>query len=70
MKTRLIIAIIGGFLKMISPLLRETLEMLIKQLYAKALTTDIEIDDLFVEALADFLEIDLTAVIPKDKYGN
>ncbi len=70
MKTRLIIAILGGMLKLISPLLRDTLDSLIKQLYAKALTTDVEIDDLFVEALADFLDIDLGDVAPKDKYGN
>jgi len=62
MKTRLLILIIGTFLKTISPILRNTLDTLIKQLYQKALSTDVEIDDIFVEALADFLDIDLEGI--------
>jgi len=62
MKQRLIILVIGAFLKAISPLLRTTLDTLIKQAYLKALTTDVEIDDLFIEALADLLNIDLSGV--------
>jgi len=68
MKTRLLISIIGTFLKVISPILRNQLDTIIKQLYQKALTTDVEIDDIFVEALADFLDIDLDDVEkPKTK---
>ena len=67
MKQRLIILIIGSFLKAISPLLRTSLDTMIKQLYLKALTTDVEIDDLLVEGLADLLEVDLESVVaPKD----
>jgi len=67
MKTRLLILIIGTFLKAISPILRNTLDTAIKQLYQKALSTDVEVDDIFVEALADFLDIDLEGVIPPKK---
>jgi len=67
MKTRLVISIVGGFLKLISPLLRAQLDTIIKQLYQKALTTDNEFDDIFCEGLADFLHIDLDDVIPPKK---
>jgi len=67
MKQRLIILIIGSFLKAISPLLRTSLDTLIKQLYLKALTTDVEIDDLLVEGLADLLEVDLDGVVAPKK---
>jgi len=62
MKTRLLVLIIGSMLKAISPILRNQLDTIIKQLYQKALTTDVEVDDIFVEALADFLDIDLEGV--------
>lgn len=62
MKTRLIVQIVGAFLKIISPILRNQLDTIIKQLYQKALTTDNAMDDIFVESLADFLEIDLEGV--------
>jgi len=62
MKTRLLVLIIGTMLKAISPILRKQLDTIIKQLYQKALTTDVEIDDIFVEALADFLDIDLEGI--------
>jgi len=62
MKTRLLVLIIGTMLKAISPILRKQLDTIIKQLYQKALTTDVDIDDIFVEALADFLDIDLEGV--------
>ena len=62
MKTRLIVLVIGTMLKAISPILRNQLDTIIKQLYQKALTTDVEIDDIFVEALADFLDINLEGV--------
>ncbi len=59
MRKRLIIIVIGTVLKAISPLLRTSLDSMIKSLYAKALETDTEADDLLVEALADMLEVDL-----------
>lgn len=59
MRTRFIVVVIGTFLKAISPLLRTGIDTLIKQLYEKAKTTDVEIDDILVEALADMLEVDL-----------
>lgn len=62
MKTRVIILIIGTFLKTISPILRKELDSVIKGLYQRALSTDVEVDDIFVEALADFLDIDLEGV--------
>lgn len=59
MKSRLVILIIATILKKVSPLLRTALDNGIRQLYAKALETDIEEDDLLVEALADLLSVDL-----------
>ena len=60
MKTRLVISIVGGFLKLISPLLRAQLDTIIKQLYQKALSTDNEFDDIFVEVLQTFCTLTLT----------
>ena len=59
MKQRLIIIVIATVLKAISPLLRQGLDTLIKSLYAKALETDTDADDVLVEALADLLDVDL-----------
>jgi len=62
MKTRLIILILGTMLKALSPILRRTLDDIIRNLYVRAQTTETEVDDIFVTALAEFLDVDLSGV--------
>jgi len=59
MKKRFIIILLAMCLKQISSVLRLELDKLIKQLYEKAKSTDVEFDDVLVEGLAELLDIDL-----------
>lgn len=59
MKNRVLVVIIAVVLKAISPVLRKSLDSMVRALYGKALETDVEYDDVLVESLAELLGVDL-----------
>lgn len=52
-------SLLGILIKAITPALKDLVEDGVKKLYVKAKSTDSDIDDAFVEALATVLGIDL-----------
>lgn len=55
----LLITVLMGVVRVISPELRELIEKVIKTLYDRALATDNPIDDILVKLIAELLDVDL-----------
>jgi hypothetical protein len=58
---RLALPILPQILKLVTPLLRESLEEAVKDLFAKAKKTDNPVDDILVAVLAGLIGVDVNA---------
>ena len=59
---KIVAIVLGPFLKIISPMIKEALTDVLQKLYLKAYDTPNPIDDLFVGMLLDLLDIPLPKV--------
>lgn len=59
MKKRFILIVIAMAIKACSPLMRAAIKKGVNTLYLKAKETDVEYDDMLVEALAELLDVEL-----------
>ena len=58
---KLVLPVLPQILSLVTPVLRETLEDVVKDLYAKAKKTDNPLDDILVAVLAGLIGVDAKA---------